>query len=229
MSSSYIVVAINNASQIEVLELYAGIQSALDRAWNLAASRGGITGYCNILANPSPPEERLPDDSLRWTVFQSYQYFVGVFYKPIQTCVKSKKELDLLDYMMSGIPLNKVNVDREIVSDNVPVTLADPNLPGGWDYQNKPVLMKTLIENTLSVKETSKLTEHQRWALVKARIAKRPKFNVLINFYVYMQSAALQCLGNTPSEANNFGWDIVSHECVWLDQFRKDQCIKHHF
>lgn len=51
----------------------------------------------------------------------------------------------------------------------------DLGLPGGFDFNDKPLFMKDIKDGD-DFKQDYQLTEEQKWALVTARIAKRPLF-----------------------------------------------------
>lgn len=307
MSGVYVVAAIAHG-KLEVLETYAEVQSALGRAWNLATFRHDLTVD---EANASPPEECMPDGSIRWVVLQNAHAFVGIFYKKIQISLMPKKDLAALDgltyawtppppaprgfggnpppvrpapffdvfdgyqevsalsktwitggdltgtFDLTGIfgatgpqgvqgspkatepqcqkgipgvtgvlgPQRDSFVFPPKLSDSPAATLPawhlddpnEPNLPAGWDYNNKPITMKNVIDDPFVARETDELSRAQQWALAKARISKRPQYTIALSNGLYVQAAALQCLGNRPNACNDYGWEIVADEMATLD------------
>jgi hypothetical protein len=259
MSGAYVVVAIAH-NKLEVLETYAGVQSALGRAWNLATSRHDLSVD---EANASPPEDRMPDGSVRWVVLQNAHAFVGVFYKKIQTSLMPKKDLAALDTLsyawvppappprgFAGNPPPTKPVPyfdvfdgyQELAGASTPVQFVihldgdvscetstpaptpvpfkdDPgedSLPGGWNLSGKPITMQSIYDDPSDVTSHMFLSKTQQWALARARISKRPDYALALSNGLYVQSAALQCLGKSPDTCNDYGWEIVGDEMEYL-------------
>src|ERR1017187_908510 len=200
MSGVYVVVAIAHG-KLEVLETYAGVEGALGRAWNLAASRHDLSVD---EANASPSEDRMPDGSVRWVVLQNAHAFVGIFYKNIQCCLMPKKDLAALDGLnyawvppappprgFSGSPppvkpspFFDVFSIPKLPDLPAPLPKDDPgeeSLPAGWNHSGKPITMKDMYDDPNDVSYHYDLSKHQQWALARARISKRPQYALALS------------------------------------------------
>lgn len=238
MSGVYIVLVVNNKAEVEACEAYAGVQTALGRAWHLAVAKSGQNP---IYANPSPPEEKLEDGSVRWIFLHTERYEVVVVFRNIETVLISKKDpMEVRQSWAVPVP-SQVFIGDGYASSMPPLRIAvvspssiclekdDPSrrdLPGGWDYSGKPITVGFLLDNSADVKLTADLSEVQRWALTIARVNKRPNFitgvdakRIWINGLaqvvggVFDQFFALEELKNrTPN-----GQAIVEQECAYLD------------
>ena len=92
----------------------------------------------------------------------------------------------------------------------------DLKLPVGWNKDDKPILLQDLCDDPCNVKPYSLLTDQQCWAIVKARVSKQPNYSAEISNGVYLQAAALQSLGKSYQDRNDFGWELVEKEIKWL-------------
>jgi hypothetical protein len=102
------------------------------------------------------------------------------------------------------------------------VTFDEPyadDLPAGWFANNKPATMEDLWNDPFYIKSIFMLTENQKWALVIARIKKRPNFYLDLDYNVFDQFGALQHLYLKDS----IGEDIRANELDWLYELREDR------
>lgn len=91
----------------------------------------------------------------------------------------------------------------------------DPNLPGGFNWTGKPLLIKDVQAHAIDVKDTYSLTENQKWALIIARVSKRPNFLILPSVGLYSQKYALEEL----KKKTTIGLDIRDKELCKLQDF----------
>lgn len=247
MSSVYVVLAVNDKAEVEACETYAGVQTALGRAWHLAVAKSGSNP---IWANPSPQEEKLEDGSIRWVLLETSRHFVAVFYKPIETALTSKKDLVNVVRTMSwqtkdgykppqfmngsisftdGYPTIGDLIRSKLGGTPAPtpiqrvLPLDDPyekSLPAGWNGDGKPITIEESLADPLNTLHSNELSEAQKWALVTARVNKRPGLK-LGGFAKELktQATALQDL----KDKNADGLAIREHDLYLLDKLLNDQ------
>ena len=253
MSGVYVVLAINDKAEVEACETYAGVQTALGRAWHLAVAKSGSNP---IWANPSPQEEKLEDGSVRWVMLETSKHFVAVFYKTIETALTSKKDVVDVVRTMSWQTKDGYNVMKPPVDTSAPpmsfsdgyskqtigdlirkmlggtstptpvqrvLPLDDPyekSLPAGWNGDGKPITIEQMLADPDNAQHSNELSEAQQWALVIARVNKRPGLK-LGGFAgeLKTQATALKDL----KERNADGLAIKSHDLYLLDKLLNDQ------
>lgn len=219
MSATYVVIAVKNGCELEICEAYAGSNAALGRAFSLAHLRSFLNKETLI---PVPTEIKSEDGSIRWVFISTDKTYVAVHYQ------------NILVYPLAYEPLkNSVHPDpvpapatvtlNQAVIDPI-VTFDDPyedTLPGGWwEWSNKPATMKDLWEKPGDIKPMFFLTTPQKWALARARIAKRPNYHLDIpGLGIFDQTRALKSL-----DAKNIeGEEIMEDEIQWLEEVRNDR------
>src|SRR5579885_420429 len=189
MSNVYIVVSVKDGAELEVCEVYAGVQHALGRAFALA-HLASITHPEWLVSSPKE-EATGPDGSFRWVFLDTSRNYVAVHYKRIQDSTPTKDPLDpvrnfsTLDgyRIFKSAPTTTLFDGYQSSWTPTPLPKDDPtdrSLPAGWDYSNKPVTMDTLLDYPYDVKSTKELTDSQKWALVTSRIKKRLGFSMLV-------------------------------------------------
>lgn len=184
MSHAYIVVATTD-TEIVACEAFAGVQSALGRAFQLASEKANRNIHH---INTTPSEETLPDGSLRWVFMDTNRQSVIVFFRKIEEALLSAKD----PMSVIGGLSNVKDVPKSLVPSGtwaqitqpppapppVPVyNFTDHSLPVGWHLNGKPALMEDMAKNPFDIKDPLwDLTEDQKWALVEARVRKSPGF-----------------------------------------------------
>ena len=245
MSAVYVVIVSNMLSEVEVCEVYAGVQSALGRAFHLATARAGNPTFVNA----SPEEERLEDGTVRWAFLDTNKVFVGVLFKHIEAGLNARNtRLDavkavptvpafspqpalVLDGYQSHYHDDQMSIDVEFDEPEPVPTLNELNqmvsqstldfddMPAGWFYDGRPARMKDMKKSPELVKDhVDELNEDEKWALIIARISKRCKIYKQINGFTEIMEMAIEALKNkTP-----VGLQIRNTELEFLDDYRQD-------
>lgn len=241
MSAVYVVIVTNMLSEVEVCEVYAGVQSALGRAFHLATAHAGNPTFVNA----SPEEEKLEDGTVRWAFLDTNKVFVGVLFKHIEASMNARNtRLDAvkaaptvpafnppahINYIDDGYQGHSIDVEfdepeptptlnelNQIVSKS---TLDFDDMPAGWFLDGRPARMKDLKANPASIKDFAyELTEDEEWALIIARITKRCKIYKMVNGFTEVMEKAIEELKNkTP-----VGLEIRNTEIDFLSDYRED-------
>jgi hypothetical protein len=222
MGAVYIVVTVDNA-KLTLCEVYAGVQSALGRAYALA-HYSSIMDY-NYIVDAASLEQKMSDGSLKWVFLNSNNKYIAVHYKNILISSQSRRDPleDLLtltnvsDNSKDHLPLAVTTVVDPVVTYDDPY---DDALPSGWGTNNKPATMKDLWEKPADVKSVFELTSPQKWALAKARISKRPNYHLDIpGLGIFDQARALRVLNEKTIE----GEEVMEDELEWLEDLRNDR------
>lgn len=158
MSEVYIVMSLNN-SQLAWCEVYDSLTPALNKAKEIVGEMNENSDLL-VVRNPNPTEHKMPDGSTKWCLLNVHAKSVFVINKQVTSCNSSTTD-----------PAKESSLDDPYHSA----------LPAGWDYNNKPITMEYLLKFPYDVKPYSTLTEAQKWALSKARIAKRPHYTFVPN------------------------------------------------
>ena len=177
MSAVYIVLCIHDGN-IEICETYPGFQKASERAIEIAQPLVDEDSELFEL-------DRIPKEiNCCWTFFQSYEYNVSVLFRKIYT---DKKDLNYQN--STGIYFSSWQYSA-VLDNTSPVPIIKPmdypmqdDLPGGFSLDDKPIIMSELINDPHNVKKSIDLTDNQKWAIVTARIRKRPYFRVNVGVY----------------------------------------------
>lgn len=88
----------------------------------------------------------------------------------------------------------------------------DPSLPFGFSISGKPITMEEAVDDPFMVAFFDTLTENKEWAIVTARVKKRPLFSVTTKSGVFFQQAALKEL----NEKTAIGVEIRDNEISLL-------------
>lgn len=243
MSSVYTVVSIKSGTELDVVEVYAGNMSAFKRAREIALTTSSPYPEW-VIRNPVQETESDGSlrwvflDTYKFYVAVHFKTILGVSpsENPEVEVVKKSYGSDIF-IKASDVPLvqqpkadsdpeeNWVDKFIDNFYDNLnkavpppPVVKDTPllhSLPAGWLLNGKPATMADLVNNPTAVKHTYELTESQRFALVTARVSKRPGFSMLLHgLGTFTQAPTLQDL----KAKTTLGYEIVRQECEWLDR-----------
>lgn len=236
MSSVYAVVVtsnINDCLYVDAVEAYAGSQAALGSALRWATRKTNNITFVDT----SPEEEKMEDGSIRWVFLDTSKHFVGVIFTRIETSLPAQNtRLDavrtmpvvpqssvvMLDGYQSSVRPSLAELIKQKLQQNLNVVETvdawkEENLPGGWDVDGEPVRMKHYKDSAEDIKDPiAELTENEKWALVIARVSKRPKFFVTVSGYTYHQSFILDEL----KARTLAGVEIRNRELQQLSQYR---------
>lgn len=205
MESVYLTVYVQNF-KIEV-EAYATLKEAQEHALELARNQNYRN---NGLIVENPIEQMSPTGSI-WT-YSMANHNIAVILIPLP----NMKELsvDSSDTMPPSGPL----MMPEIPDSDDP---EDPNLPGGWDNNNKPITMGYVASNPYDVQDYDYLSYNKQVALVVSRISKRPKFSVMAHprFVKLTQAEALMEI----KAGSLIGETVVAQEIEWLVDYLDDK------
>ena len=110
-------------------------------------------------------------------------------------------------------------INQPVIQTPVQVNLDDPaanSLPGGWDYNNKPITMESVTNDPWSVPNYYSLISDRQLAIVVARISKRPYYaKRLVGIGTFTKDVALAEI-----EKRSIAGDlIISQELEWLDSY----------
>ena len=211
MSGAYVVMAI--ASQIigcpdiKVCELYAGREAAFKRAIEL--SKMVVIPFNSDYCIEDPHEENY-NNSPRWIFLDVNEHLVVVEFHNIQIQDVSQNAdfWQQCGHIHSLYPSLKNCTPLSTRLDNP----TDRSLPAGWDYNNKPITMETLINNPYCAVLPDDLTQAQQKALVIARIRKRPHF---VSKNLFSRDEALDHIKFNTSHAQQ----IIDQELQWLTDY----------
>lgn len=217
MSAVYVVIAISNGADLEVCETYAGSNAALGRAFSLAKLRSFVNKEWLV---PDPSEEKGPDGNPRWVFISTNKTYVAVHFQRI---LITPENYEPLKSPIHPDPSPNVTVQtNQAVLDPVVTFDApyDDALPAGWFLDKKPATMKDLWETPELLKSAFELSSTQMWALVKARISKRPNFHLDVpGFGIFDQARALREI----DQKTVAGEEVVESEIEWLEDVRNDR------
>lgn len=190
---SYVLTVVHNGN-LEHVNLFAGFQTASKAA--LLWAKAYVLKADLVDANP---EQEKGEDVVIWRFVDTNKTQVTVRFL---THVESSH----IPYIKGPSSWQAVQVMAPPPAPAVPppsLSKDDPqadHLPGGWSYPDKrPLTMKDLKAGADAIM-ASELTEDQKWALVTARVAKRPNCLFLLTPYggsgLYSQKYALEELKN---------------------------------
>jgi hypothetical protein len=228
MSEVFILI-VANKTDIECCEAFDNQKLAADTALSIAKIK--CKDHLDWI-NEKPVKESIVD-GFKWNFLNTSHRTIMVFSRTITPTMvvdkpvastpfafvdgyHSPSPIRLLFDNVLGDTFLKHFAQQSPVVDIVKDDPADRNLPAGWDYNNKPILMSDLIDNPSNVKPYSELSENQLKALVIARIKKRPHYSLLMPGYgTFIQSSALIELEHK-SIISDF---IIDEEIDWLIDF----------
>lgn len=207
----FTVVMMDDFSKSLTLEHYSMLELALTRANVWCYEIYGANGN----HNPSP--QPCVGNTVEYMVYQSEE-------EDVLVCVLEQEVLETLPpfkgkdkFFTVGGDLSGATSEQLIAAILPPVDdPAEASLPAGWDYDGNPVRMDTLKLDPECVKSTKELSPAQQWALVIARVSKRPHFSWPTSFGTFVQFSALAELKNKTS----IGMNIFHAELQFLDNFR---------
>jgi len=182
----YTVLIVLGGAKCVITQIFSDFQLAKDFA--IEATRQWEVE--NVIPNPS--SETLESGETSWEIAGNLDDLVSITEQEVQTPQPQADDF---------------NVNSELlvapISQDNPM---DPELPAGWDYDDKPIRMKDLLVDPASVKPTSSLTKDQRYALAIARVSKRPHLSCWP--YTNQRDALFDLKGRTA-----LGQQIVEEEC----------------
>lgn len=171
----------------------------------------------------NPQEEKI-DDGIVWTYISTLSNYVAVIFQYIQSPQKPKGfvkygDKDVLNKSTSPMAYPCFIADGYHHGKQAPPLPDDPanrDLPGGWDYNGKPITMATVIDDPYCVYDHRLLNLAQKRALIIARARKRPRLSVNIpGIGTFLQNVVLVEL-NSHSVIGDL---IIDSEINWLDDF----------
>lgn len=183
MSSVYLVLVIKD-SQVVVSETYAGAQSALCRAFLIANQLNNV----GSLINSFPSEERIPGGSIKWTFIKSQFINVMVLFQPIEVSISTKNDGFNIIHTVTA-PTQPPPSLKSLYDLDLPL---EESQPGGWFKNGMAATVDDLLNFPFDIKPFDQLTDNQTWALIKARISKRPNFTFISNEFRYSQHNAIE-------------------------------------
>lgn len=200
--------------------------------------------FCDIAEiAPEYRLERRSEQMRGWVIAESPKYFISIL----------ERKVSLLAPVKPAAPLVSYNDISDLVSGKSPAILSDPitdpvvlvnmtlppappaptvsldnpyddNLPAGFHYSNgRPLVMDDIKNDPDGPIYIDSLSENQKWALVIARINKRPHFEIDVNgFYPFSfsQSETLKVL-----KAKNMVGQIIRDKELELLQVFYDKCV----
>ena len=216
MSAVYIVLSISSSFGIDI-ECHSGFMKANEKALEIAKAKG-----IDHKINKNPLEQKT-DNSIIWVYFSDESNFIAVVFQSIKSPNKSnyfaQKGLSGLA-LSNPMPMGGFTSDGYQLFKQPPTTILDDpacdELPGGWDYNGKPITMAIVKSEPLSVRSYSDLNFAQTEALITARIKKRPNFSILVpGIGTFLQKESLIEIAN---KTLNAGY-IMDIELNWLSDF----------
>jgi hypothetical protein len=100
----------------------------------------------------------------------------------------------------------------------------DRELPAGWNLSGKPIKIGNLLDYPQDVKDFLDVTEEQLFAVIYARISKRPNYSCHLNntFFTYSRDKVLSEL----KDQTTLGWQIRDFELELLEDFINENANK---
>ncbi len=166
-------------------------EAALSEAIAIASQYRDCDGLVYSF-NQFPASEDIAGGGLLWLVYHSTDHIITI----VKQTVKDSQQV---------VPVDDPEED---------------SLPAGWDLSGNPIKMKQFFGDPDNVKPIGFLTEAQKWALVEARIAKRPNFSVKVpNVGTFVQFSTLDEL----KRRTCIGHYIRNMECDYLDDLQLEE------
>jgi hypothetical protein len=211
----YIVAALNDYTKYFLVEVYSTLEVALSRGIHLAKEDFAVS---NDLINETP-EAQVSNDCTQWVLVGTTSDLITVIRSEVESSLPHCR--GGAQQILDGL----VNTTVGTISGGTLSHLDDPfeeSLPAGWNWDNKPITMQDLYNDPFCIKPTSQLTKVQQWALTKARVSKRPNYSVLLPLGTFVQSSALQVLGEPWTHVTENGIEIIIQECQLIDNYAED-------
>ena len=208
MGAVYITISIRYGV-LDHVETHAGRKSAFEQAVKIAHSYVNSIGIGTVIEEP----DELGDDIPHWIFYQNQNQchsvivvFRHIFVPEPQAYIPPK-------------PKTTIHTPKLLDSNDLPF---EDNIPAGWDYNGKPVLMSDMKRDPSFVLSVWDLTEEQQKALVIARIRRQPN-------YQYISVTGSACAFLTQKDALSYlkDWDdedvknnIIDNELSLLNEYR---------
>lgn len=212
MSACYIVLHVNDGHCV-TCETYAGAALAMGRAIHIALNKTykGVT-----FMDSSPVPQTFENNAdLKWVLYDFGHETVSVYFKHIQVgYLDAQKDptppgISIGDMIRSKLAdIGKLPQD-ELFADDMPI---------GWTEDGKPARVKDMKDDPENIKSTYSLTDDEKWALVTARMSKRPKFFTIIDGMRYAQHNVLDIL----KARTQSGLEIRDRDIKFIDEFHCD-------
>jgi hypothetical protein len=216
MEGVYVVLGIvSSILDVKVCEVYTDKDAAFKSA--IALAEEVCPPHRTDWLDRNPQEEKSERLS-RWVFLDTSAKAVMVTFQKIIESPAGVNDLrsvpddpiSLPDPVIQVIPTSKDDAE-------------DRSLPGGWYFNNKPAIFGELLDDPFSIRTSFDMTEDQRWALVIARIRKRPNFSMFVpGKGTFTVNSALIELKNKSS----IGLMIRDLELDWLDSVREESIMK---
>jgi len=136
----------------------------------------------------------------------------------------------------NGIVAPVIVLNKQAEDKVKPDTLADliddpfaPELPAGWDINNKPITIGQFLKDPQSYKDLEEVSENHLFALVIARLNKRANYKGFIlphNTFGYISSLIKDEVIDELKERTSLGWEIRDTEILELKKFIDEQVFK---
>jgi hypothetical protein len=214
MSAVYTLIAISYG-EIYALEVFVSFDQASKRAVEIGKAL--ISNHLVLndsWFDPEPADQKLPDGGLFWSFLDSKNHSVSLYFcqvnNPQPPNVKSKE---------------KITLPEVILTDST-----DPELPIGWREEwgydgiyNVPAYVKDL-EKYRNIITPSYLSDDEQWALVTARIKRRPKLTLPVfdNYGKLLITLNQQEILQQLKEKTVLGVKIKNAEIKFLESFMHD-------
>lgn len=214
----YIVLSIND-SAVEVCDVYSDPQIASYRAVLLA--KDNSTAYPEWV-DQNPSAEKLNNGTVRWKFLETSRRLVVMFLKHMFEPIKAihgnlpPPPSPIISSSITSDDLIKMLQSQVAPTVTIKDDPYDRSLPGGFTHSNKAVDVGFMIDHEDEVQSVSSLSYNQQLALTKARISKRPHYNLYVFGYGnFNQAQALEAIKANGVEASA----IISKEILLLDDF----------
>lgn len=211
MSACYIVLHVIDG-KVNCCETYAGAALAMGRAIHIALNDTfkGVT-----FTRPSPTPEKLENNAdLKWVLYDFGHETVSVYFKHIQVGYLDAQKDPTPSISIGDMIRSKLADVGKLPHDDL---FAD-DMPIGWTLNGEPARVKDMKDDPENVKSTYSLTDDEKWALVTARMSKRPKFFTIIDGMRYAQHNVLDVL----KARTQSGLDIRDKDIKFIDNFHCD-------
>ena len=214
MSGAYIVLVIDDNVEIRECETYPGFESASKKAIEFA-----YENHC-VFVDDNPQEI----DGC-WNFVNGNDLRVCVLFRQMNDVPKP------IPNNNSGVYMSSWQYGGAITTQVNPVIIKpmdypmEDTLPAGFSLTDKPLTIADLIADPYQVKHTRDLTDNQKWALITARIRKRPNFLMNVGIFgvgYVSQSEALDYL----KAKDQAGLIIRDHELKMLDEILEQELNK---
>lgn len=215
MNKIYLVLFVGANTEVKVHNLYLNQEVALDMGYSLASE--AVNDYTAWLVS-NPDKQVLDDGTARWVFLETSKQYVGVHELPVsEKTFSPSAHADLLSLTPPVVKLVPQLPDYPIHKDLANKYLG--NLPGGFDYSNKPLKLDWVLANPMDAVPTVQLSDKQRTALVVARIKAITDYNFAWNSgLTWTRDHTLFIIANKLEHFQT----IIDFECELLDELREN-------